>query len=159
MQTFPSTDEITTTQQEDQILKAAGLIIENRFKRESVDSFSSPQLVKEFLKYKLAGCQREVFSAMLLDNQHRLIAFEEIAWGTIDSAAVYPRVVLQAVLNFNAAAVILAHNHPSGISEPSRADEGITQRIIDTLKLIDVRVLDHMVVGEDITSFAEKGLI
>lgn len=96
---------------------------------------------------------------MLLDNQHQLIRFEELFFGTIDAASVYSREVVKAALNANAAAVILAHNHPSGIAEPSRADKRITSRLVDALGLIDVRVLDHIVVGEHCVSFAERSWI
>ena len=96
---------------------------------------------------------------MFLDNQHQLIEFEELFFGTIDAASIYPREVVKAALNYNAAAVVFAHNHPSGIAEPSQADRRITQRLVDALKLVDIRVLDHIVVGEDCVSFAEKGWV
>jgi len=115
--------------------------------------------VKEYLQLKLGSYDREVFALMLLDNQHQLIRFEELFFGTIDAASVYSREVVKAALNANAAAVILAHNHPSGIAEPSRADKRITSRLVDALGLIDVRVLDHIVVGEHCVSFAERSWI
>lgn len=96
---------------------------------------------------------------MFLDNQHRLIAFEELFFGTIDSASVYPREVLKAALKVNAAAIILAHNHPSGDATPSQADKQITQRLKEALALVDIRVLDHIVVGDSAISFAERGLL
>jgi len=95
----------------------------------------------------------------MLDNQHQLIEFRELFYGTIDGASVYPREVVKAVLEVNASAVIFAHNHPSGNSEPSQADKDITKRLSDALGLIDVRVLDHFVVGETAISFAERGLL
>ncbi len=97
---------------------------------------------------------------MFLDNRHRVLCFEEMFQGTIDGAQVHPRVVVQRALEANAAAVILYHNHPSGVAEPSKADENITRRLKDALSLVDVRVPDHFVVGaEDVTSFAERGLL
>ena len=96
---------------------------------------------------------------MLLDNQHRLIEFRELFFGTIDAAPVYPREVVKLVLEHNAGAVIFAHNHPSGVSEPSEADKRITRRLTDALAVIDVKVLDHIVVGETAVSFAERGLL
>lgn len=109
--------------------------------------------------FKLSAYEREVFAVMLLDSQHRLIAFQELFFGTIDAASVYPREVVKAALQSNAAAVIFAHNHPSGDPEPSQADRAITTRLIAALNLIDVRVLDHIVVGQAAVSFAERGLI
>ncbi|HAS8160916.1 TPA: DNA repair protein RadC, partial [Vibrio vulnificus] len=103
--------------------------------------------------------EREVFAVMFLDNQHRLIAFEELFFGTIDSASVYPREVLKAALKINAAALIFAHNHPSGDATPSQADKQITQRLKEALALVDIRVLDHIVVGDSAISFAERGLL
>jgi DNA repair protein RadC len=97
---------------------------------------------------------------VFLDNRHRVLYFEEMFQGTIDGSQIHPRVVLQRALEANAAAVILYHNHPSGVAEPSKADENITSRLKDALSLVDVRVLDHFVVGaEDVTSFAERGLL
>jgi DNA repair protein RadC len=96
---------------------------------------------------------------MFLDNQHHLISFEELFFGTIDSASVYPREVVKAALKTNAAAVIFAHNHPSGDATPSQADKRITQRLKDALALVDIRVLDHIVIGDSAVSFAERGLL
>jgi DNA repair protein RadC len=101
--------------------------------------------------------EREVFGVLFLDTHHRLIKFEILFYGTIDSAAVYPREVVKRALTWNACAVILAHNHPSGVNEASQADRKITQRLVEALQLIDVRVLDHFIVGESITSFLERG--
>lgn len=113
-----------------------------------------------YLRLKLSGYKNEVFCAIFLNNRHRIIAFEELFTGTINGASVYPRVVVQRVIQHNAAAVIFAHNHPSGISEPSSADTHITKQLVDALSLIDVRVLDHFIVGNgDTTSFAESGLL
>jgi DNA repair protein RadC len=107
----------------------------------------------------MASYEREVFAVLLLDNQHRLIEYQELFFGTIDAASVYPREVVKVAFNCNAAAVIFAHNHPSGIAEPSNADKHITQKLRDALALIDIRVLDHFVVGETCVSFAERGYL
>ena len=140
-----------------QVLEKAAEILAGQFSREG--HINSPQATKDFLKVKLAGNKREVFAILLLDSSHRLIAYRELFHGTIDSANVHPREIIQAVLEANAASVVLAHNHPSGCAEPSVADKRITTRITDALALIDVRVLDHIIVGETVVSFAEQGLI
>ncbi|MNH38111.1 hypothetical protein D3C79_990950 [compost metagenome] len=104
--------------------------------------------------------EREVFAVMLLDNQHRLLDYQELFFGTINAGSVHPREVVKAALSKNAAAVILAHNHPSGMVEPSEADKVITTHLKEVLEVIDVQVLDHFVVGQhDVVSFAERGLI
>ena len=123
-------------------------------------ALTSPASVREYLQLKLRDRKAENFGAVFLDNRHRVLCFEEMFQGTIDGAQVHPRVVVQRALEANAAAVILYHNHPSGVAEPSKADENITSRLKDALSLVDVRVLDHFVVGaEDVTSFAERGLL
>ncbi|WP_045856084.1 RadC family protein [Teredinibacter purpureus] len=120
--------------------------------------FSSSRAVKDYLQLQLREKTSEVFAALFLDSQHRLIAFEELFQGTIDGAAVYPREVVKRALSHNAAAVIFAHNHPSGIAEPSNADHNITRRLKDALSLLDIRTLDHLVVGDaDVVSFADNG--
>ncbi len=120
----------------------------------------SPQAIREFLLAQLRDRPYEVFCCMHLDSRHRLIAFEELFRGTLDSASVHPREVVRQVMAHNSAALILAHNHPSGVAEPSRADELITLRLRESLALLDVRVLDHFVVGDGTClSFAERGLI
>ncbi|MGE5452654.1 MAG: RadC family protein [Acidobacteriota bacterium] len=122
--------------------------------------FSNPQAVKEFLQMQLGGRQHEVFGVLFLDAQHRLIAFEELFRGTLSQTSVYPREVVKQALAHNAGAVVLTHNHPSGVLEPSRADELLTQTLKSSLQLIDVRVLDHIVVGRSAClSFAERGLL
>ncbi len=124
------------------------------------EAITDPAITRRFLKSKLSRHQREVFACMFLDNQHRLIAYEELFFGTIDGASVHPREVVKRALETNAAAVIFAHNHPSGIAEPSQADQRITDRLKSSLMLVDVRVLDHMIVGEaEVLSFAERGLL
>ena len=125
---------------------------------ERQDVMSSPEATRHFLSARLRGLRHEVFAILFLDNQHRLIAFEELFRGTLDACSVHPRQVVERALHLNAAAVILAHNHPSGVAEPSGADRHITDRLRDALGLIEVRVLDHLVVGEGRpVSFAERG--
>jgi len=124
------------------------------------DALENPDITRRFLASRLRHLPHEVFACLFLDNRHRVIAFEELFRGTIDGASVHPREVVRRVLHFNAAAVILAHNHPSGIPEPSRADMQLTRRLVDALALVDVRVLDHVIIGEGSgVSFAERGLI
>ena len=104
--------------------------------------------------------EQEVFAALFLDNKNRVIIYEELFYGTIDSASVYPRIVAQKALQYNAAAVIVAHNHPSGVAEPSRGDESITLRLKEALALVEVQLLDHIVVGDGkCVSLAERGVI
>ena len=122
--------------------------------------FDSPQAVKDYLQLHLGQMQHEVFVLLHLDSQHRLIALEELFRGTLGQTSVYPREVVKRVLARNSAAVILAHNHPSGVAEPSRADEHLTQALKSALALVDVRVLDHMVVAcGQVVSMAERGLV
>ncbi|WP_290526295.1 DNA repair protein RadC [Alcanivorax sp.] len=122
------------------------------------EALTNPTDAASFLQVQLAGEEEEVFSVLYLDSKHRLLAYERLFYGTIDAATVYPRVVVKRSLHWNAAALILAHNHPSGIAEPSQADKGITNRLKDALSLIDVKVLDHIVVGvEGWCSMAERG--
>lgn len=124
------------------------------------DALTSPDDTRRFLAARLRGYAHEVFSALFLDNRHRVIAFEELFSGTIDGASVHPREVVKRALAHNAAALILAHNHPSGVAEPSRADESITRRLREALGLVEIRVLDHLIVGDgEIVSLAERGLI
>jgi DNA repair protein RadC len=124
------------------------------------DALTSPDDTRRFLAARLRGYGHEVFAALFLDNRHRVIAFEELFSGTIDGASVHPREVVKRALAHNAAALILAHNHPSGVAEPSRADESITRRLREALGLVEIRVLDHLIVGDgEIVSLAERGLI
>jgi DNA repair protein RadC len=120
----------------------------------------SPRATREFLIAQLRDSPHEVFCCLHLDNRHRLIAFEELFRGTIDGASVHPREVVKQALARNAAALILAHNHPSGVAEPSQADELITRRLREALALVDIRVLDHLIVADTgCLSFAERGLL
>lgn len=142
----------------DEILDAARVILSRRIRRGA--SIANPRATREFLRLRLAIHDHEVFAILFLDNRHRLIEFVPLFRGTVDGATVHPREVVKEALARNAAAVILAHNHPSGVAEPSQADELITHRLRDALALIDVRVLDHFVVtGDQIVSFAERGLL
>ena len=122
--------------------------------------FDSPQMVKDYLRLHLGRLQHEVFAVLFLDAQHRLISLDTLFTGSLSQTSVYPREVVKRALARNAAAVILAHNHPSGVAEPSRADEYLTQTLKNALSLVDVRVLDHLVVGcGPVVSFAERGLL
>jgi len=122
--------------------------------------FDSPQAVKDYLQLHLGNLPHEVFAVLFLDAQHRLIKLDQMFAGTLGQTSVYPREVVKLALARNAGAVILAHNHPSGLAEPSRADEFLTQSLKSALALVDVRVLDHLVIGHgQVVSFAERGLL
>jgi DNA repair protein RadC len=122
--------------------------------------FDSPQMVKDYLQLHLGNLPHEVFAVLFLDAQHRLIKLDQMFSGTLGQTSVYPREVVKLALTRNAGAVILAHNHPSGVAEPSRADEFLTQALKNALALVDVRVLDHLVIGRgQVVSFAERGLL
>ena len=142
----------------DAIIARALEVLASRMLR--ADSLTSSHLTRQYLMLKTGQYQHEVFSVVLLDNQHRVICTEELFRGTIDGAAVYPREVVKLVVQHNAAAVIFSHNHPSGSPEPSQADIHITKRLTAALDLIDVRVLDHVIVGgADCVSLSERGLM
>jgi len=124
------------------------------------DPLESPGATEQYLKSVLRDNTNEVFACLFLDTRHRVIAFEELFHGTIDGATVYPRVVAEKALKHRAAALIVAHNHPSGVSEPSLADQAITRRLKDALALLDIRLLDHFVIGEGTpVSMAARGLL
>jgi len=124
------------------------------------DALTSPTAVRDFLKHRLGGLPHEVFVVLLLDAQNRVLSVDEMFRGTLTQTSVYPREVVKAALRANAAAVIFAHNHPSGVAEPSRADEALTQSLKQALSLVDVKVLDHFIVaGTSTLSFAERGLL
>ena len=132
--------------------------LEARMRRDAV--LDSPDATRDYLKARLGHQRREIFACLLLDNRHRVIHYAELFQGTIDGASVHPREVVRAALEHNAAAVIFAHNHPSGVAEPSDADRRITTRLKDALALVDIRVLDHLVVGDGETvSLAERGWV
>jgi DNA repair protein RadC len=141
----------------------AVLEMAQRYFAEQLDksnAFNSAEETKAYLLAKLRDQPNEVFAMLLLDSQHRLIKFRPMFYGTIDSASVYPRVLVKQALDDNAAAIILAHNHPSGIAEPSQADVHITKRVVAAFSLVDIKVLDHFVIGDGVAvSFAARGLI
>jgi DNA repair protein RadC len=127
---------------------------------QSLPVLDNPQRVKDYLALQLGGRSQEVFAVLFLDAQHRLLRLEEMFQGTLNQTSVYPREVVRRALTLNAAAVVLAHNHPSGVAEPSLADSYLTQTLISALKLVDVRVLDHIVVGVgQAVSMSERGLL
>lgn len=142
---------------DDDICLKAAQITTDRYMRES-QALTSPQLTCRLLQAHLGHLQSEQFHALFLDSQHRLIKHQVLSYGTIDGAAVYPREVVKAALKTNCAAVIFAHNHPSGRSDASEADKTITERLVKALASVDIRTLDHMIIGNgEFTSFAEKG--
>jgi len=144
--------------EEDKIIQQALGIMEARYSPGEL--MHSPGAVARYLQLRLGTRKNECFAVMYLSTRHELLALKEHFHGTIDGASVYPRVIVQTALEVNAAAVILAHNHPSGVAEPSEADRQITQRLTQALGLLDIRVLDHLVVSaRDIVSFAERGLL
>ncbi len=141
------------------IIAKAKELVSAALKRDSA-CLCNPSAVRDYLQLALSGCERETFAVLYLDTRHRVITVEHLFTGTIDSCNVYPREVLKSALNHSAAAVILAHNHPSGDSEPSEADKCITRRLQEALKLVDIRVLDHFIVGSnEPLSFVERGLL
>lgn len=143
---------------EQDILAMAIKLVEQRFQPNQ--KLGSPAETRSFLTIKLQGYEHEVFGAIFLDNQHGILSFDLMFRGTIDSATIHPREVVKQALQYNASAVIFVHNHPSGDPDPSTADVKITKRLVDALALMDIRVLDHFVVGgAEVVSFAEKGLL
>jgi len=146
------------TQAEMKVILKAEKILKRELTNDKL-SLNSPDQVKRYLRVALQHLESEEFHCIYMDTQHRVVAIEKLFSGTIDASSVYPREVLKRCMFHNAAAVIFAHNHPSGIAEPSQADERITLRLRDALAFVDVRVLDHLVVGEKIVSMAERGLL
>ena len=143
---------------DDEILNAAQCLLASRVR--GTDTLSSPQMVKDFLKFRLAGLEHEVFAVLHLDSQHRVVDYVEMFRGTVSQTSVYPREVVKDALSRNSSALLLVHNHPSGSTEPSRADEHLTQTLKSAAALVDVRVLDHLIVaGDSVLSMAERGLI
>jgi DNA repair protein RadC len=142
----------------EEIIAAAREHMSRRVRRGTL--LSSPKATRDYLSLKLGSLEREVFAVIFLDKRHRLISYQEMFQGTIDGASVHPREVVKEALKQNAAAVILAHPHPSGVAEPSQADQFITARLKEALDLVDIRVVDHIIVaGGDTISFAERGLL
>lgn len=152
--TYSAKSEFT----EQDILMMASKITQQKLSKG--EELSSPTLVKLYLMNILGSREHEVFMVIFLDGQNRVISYDEMFKGTIDAASVYPREVVKAALSHNAKSVILCHNHPSGLPEPSQADRRITRRLADALNLVEVSVIDHFVVGtEGAVSFAERGWI
>jgi DNA repair protein RadC len=144
--------------EKDAVIKLALSVLKDRHR--AGRALGSPGDTRAYLRLKLAERKNEVFGSLFLDTRNRIIEDVELFHGTIDGASVHPRVVVQRALQSNAGSVVLYHNHPSGVAEPSHADEAITRRLRDALSLVDVRVLDHFVVAAgDSVSFAEKGLL
>lgn len=123
------------------------------------EALTSPDITRQFLTQQLRHYDKEVFACLFLNNKHHVLSYEELFQGTLDAASVYPREVVKRALHHNAAAIIFAHNHPSGVAEPSQADISITQRLKEALALVEVRVLDHFVIGDKAVSFSERGLL
>lgn len=147
---------------DDRTIAVALEILETRLraKREHSDSLEAPAAASAYLRLKLAAQEREVFACLFLDTRHRVIEYRELFYGTIGSATVHPREVVKAALTLNAAAVILAHNHPSGVAEPSHADATLTRKLMEACATVDIRVLDHLVIGEgEAVSMAQRGLM
>jgi DNA repair protein RadC len=152
-----TSDELRTATATE-IISAARRAMNRRVRRGTV--MDSPRIVREFLTMKLGTLEHETFAVLLLDTRHRLIEYVELFRGTIDKASVHPREVVKLALLRNAAALVLAHPHPSGAAEPSQADELITRRLKEALALVDVRLLDHVIVaGGDAVSFCDRGLL
>ncbi|MDK9783734.1 DNA repair protein RadC [Vibrio sp. B172a] len=148
------------TAEEQATLAHAADILKSKLIISEQPALTSPEMVKAFCQHSLAAKEHEVFGVIFLDNQHRVRSTAELFTGTVDAASVYPREVVKKALAENAAAVILYHNHPSGVAEPSQADRRITRRLTDALALVDIKVLDHFVVSfEGVVSFAERGWI
>ena len=144
---------------ENEIIRSAKVLLKKRLTNNN-SVLTSPDAVKDFLMLEYSSREYESFVVLFLTNQHKLIKAVEMFVGTIDGASVYPREILKTALQLNAAAVILSHNHPSGITEPSQADKTITTKVKNSLSLIDIRVLDHIIIGGvDSFSFAERGLL
>jgi DNA repair protein RadC len=146
---------------EDELISRALAILDRRIRGDR-PVFDTPGRVKDYCRLYFAAASaagREEFAVLLLDSVHRLVDVQTLAVGTLSQCSVYPREVVKAALQANAAAVVFAHNHPSGLAEPSRADEYLTQTLKSALQLVDVRVLDHFVVGHTVVSFAERGLL
>lgn len=143
---------------EQRVIRRALRIVE-KYQRKPGEAFTSTSFTKTWLQLYMAHQEREVFIVMYLDNQHCMLGRETLFTGTLSHTEVHPREVVKSALKHNAAAVILAHNHPSGTTEISQQDKHITQRVMKALALVEVRVLDHLVVGSEVVSFAECGLL
>ena len=145
---------------EDVLIRQAMAILERRMRRvQDPQTLSSPDLAQRYLQLRLGTLEHEVFGLLWLDNKHRVLAIEELFRGTIDGASIHPREVVKSGLRTNAVAAIAWHNHPSGDSTPSQADRQVTVRQSDSLALVEIRLLDHVIVGEACLSMAEQGLL
>ena len=142
---------------EQDVLAAAEGILKGKLERQG--SLGNPTDASDFLRMRLGALLHEEFHVLWLDNRHRILDCQKLFTGTIDGASIYPREVVRAALNINACAAIFAHNHPSGVAEPSAADRAITKELREALSLIGVRILDHIVVGAECVSMAGRGLI
>lgn len=155
----PESLTLIASQHEDWIIHQVITLLEQRIFKAG-PMLNSPTTVRDYLHLKLVGEPNEVFAVVFLDTQHQVLAYEPMFKGTIDQTSVYPRVVVQRALALNASAVILAHQHPSGVTEPSSADRALTDRLKAALTMVDVRVVDHFIVGKGTPySFAESGLL
>ena len=144
---------------DDEVIRMAVGIINHRFGLKRA-SLNSPSMVRDYLQLTLTGKEHEVFACVFIDAQNRVIAVEELFRGTLTQTSVYPREVVKSALHHNCAAVILAHNHPSGVAEPSHADQCLTNQLKGALAMVDVKVLDHFIIaGDSALSFAERGLL
>ncbi len=139
------------------LIQSARQCILDRFK--SGFKISSPACAEEYVQTMLSDHEHEIFAVLFLDNRHQVIDYQEMFRGTVDGTSVYPREVVKEALARNAAAVLLVHNHPSGIAEPSSADQAITRRLKSALELVDIRIIDHLIVGQTVTSMASRGLL
>jgi len=155
---LPFEDPVPQAPSNDEVIRMALVILDQRVRAGS--ALTSPGAVRDYLTLMLSEKEHEVFVALFLDAQHRVLSIDEMFRGTLTQTSVYPREVVKAALKANAAAVIFAHNHPSGVAQPSAADELITRQLRDALALVDVKVLDHFIVaGRSALSFAERGLL
>lgn len=149
--------EQSDTTSEQDVLNAAENILKKRLERQGY--IGDPRDTMDFLRMRLGGLLHEEFHVLWLDNRHQILDCQKLFTGTVDGASIYPREVVRAALDANASAAILAHNHPSGIAEPSVADQAVTRELRDALKLVGVRVLDHIIVGAECASLAQMGLL
>lgn len=152
-----ATSSVPELSPEDQRIVKRALSLLEKHLREPGAAFTSTHAVRDWLCLQMAGLEREVFKVMYLDNQHCLLECETLFTGTLNHTEVHPREVLKAALRHNAAAVIIAHNHPSGTTDISQADRHVTGRLKTALAIVDIRLLDHLVVGNEVVSFAERG--
>jgi DNA repair protein RadC len=143
-----------------EIIELALAVLQHKFGQRTESMLNSPSAVRQYLTLRMAQLEHEVFMVLFLDSQNRAITIEEMFRGTLTQASVYPREIVKRALQLNACSVIFAHNHPSGVAEPSHADENLTQNLKKALALVDVQVLDHFIVaGAKTLSFAERGLL